>query len=146
MALKVLLILVSVAIMATSFAQAQNPLGIIHVNGTLYCNINGGANGPATPVFPNASVQLQCQPADLVFTLNVTTNAAGRYDVIAFPGNATLNAILSSCNLVVNTSLSNCNANLPSVGRLTSPLQFVKTIPIGFLRATYLIVTGFQLV
>ncbi|KAL2536067.1 Pollen Ole e 1 allergen and extensin family protein [Forsythia ovata] len=127
--------------MATSFAQAQNPLGIIHVNGTLYCSINGGANGPATEFFP-----LQCQPANLVFTTNVTTNAAGRYDVIAIPGNATLNAILSSCNLVVNSSLSNCNANLPSAGQLVSPLQFVKTIPVGFLRATYLIVTGFQLV
>ncbi|CAA2968157.1 Hypothetical predicted protein [Olea europaea subsp. europaea] len=146
MALKTLLMFLSVSIMATSFSEAQNPLGIVHVNGTLYCTINGGSNGPATPVFTSASVQLECQPANLVVTSSVTTNAAGRYDVTALPGNATLNAILSSCNLVVNTPLSSCNANLPSTGPLISPLQFVKTVPAGFLRVTYLIATGFQII
>ncbi|XP_022860806.1 phylloplanin-like isoform X2 [Olea europaea var. sylvestris] len=146
MELKSLLIFLFVAIMATSIAEAQNPLGIVHVNGTLYCTINGGANGPATPPFSNATVQLECEPANLVFSTNVTTNVAGRYDVIVIPSrNATLNAILSSCKLAVDTPLSNCNANLPSVGRLVSTLQFVKTVPAGFLRVTYLIATNFQL-
>ncbi|GFP92274.1 hypothetical protein PHJA_001371500 [Phtheirospermum japonicum] len=146
MALKPVLILVFVAIMAISFAEAQSQLGIVHVNGTLYCTANGspGANGNATPVFPNASVQVVCSPNVVPTTpANATTDANGVYRVVLVPwSNATADSVVSACRLFVLTPLSNCNPTLPSAG-LVSNIQFVRSVFFSFLRVTYFVATGF---
>ncbi|KAK6119880.1 hypothetical protein DH2020_046381 [Rehmannia glutinosa] len=87
MALKHLLVVLFVAIMTISVADAQT-LGIVHVNGTLYCTANGspGANGNATPVFPNARCKLFAH-RDVVPTTpaNATTGARWRVPCGANP-------------------------------------------------------------
>ena len=42
-----------------------------------------------------------------------------------------LQMLLSNCNLVVNTPLSSCNANLPSVESLASPLHYIGSTVLG---------------
>ena len=42
-----------------------------------------------------------------------------------------LQTLLSNCNLVVNTPLSNCMANLPSLESLAPPLQYVENTVLG---------------
>ncbi|KAG8363105.1 hypothetical protein BUALT_BualtUnG0004100 [Buddleja alternifolia] len=149
MALKTLLIFVFVAIIATSIAEAQSLLGIVQVNGTLYCSPNGSpsANGNTSPVFPNAIVQVTC-PTDVVIdspASNTTTNTNGVYRITLFPqNNATANSLVSNCRLFVLTPLSNCNPALPSAG-LVSNLRFVRTVQISFLRSTYMVAAGFTL-
>ncbi|KAK6163558.1 hypothetical protein DH2020_000422 [Rehmannia glutinosa] len=120
MALKHLLVVLFVAIMTISVADAQT-LGIVHVNGTLYCTANGspGANGNATPVFPNASVQVVCSP-DVVPTTpaNATTNANGVYRVVLIPSaHATVDSIVSTCRLFVLTPLSIDPQPEPAINR-----------------------------
>ncbi|XP_073055213.1 phylloplanin-like [Primulina eburnea] len=149
MAIKNVLIFLLVAISATSLADAQSTIGIIHVNGTLYCTTNGnitaGPNASATPVFPNAALQVACS-ADVVALapVNGTTNSNGAYLVVLIPRpNATVNSIVSNCRLFVLTPLSSCNAALPATG-LVSNLRFVKTV-YGFLPLTYMAAAGFTL-
>ncbi|KAI3450737.1 hypothetical protein Pfo_007402 [Paulownia fortunei] len=145
MALKTLLIFLFVAIMAISIAEAQSPVGIVHVNGTLYCTANGspGANGNATPVFPSKLLARQMLVANA--PANATTNAGGVYRVVLIPRpNATVDSIVSNCRLSVLTPLSNCNPTLPSAG-LVSNLRFVRTVPVSFLRITYMVAAGFTL-
>ncbi|KAL7084801.1 hypothetical protein ACP275_14G243800 [Erythranthe tilingii] len=150
MALKTFMILAIVATMATSFADAQNPLGIVQINGTLYCSANGSPtnNGNTAPVFPNATLQVACT-ADVIAPgpNNGTTNSNGVYSLYLFPRpNATVNSIVASCRLFVLTPLSNCSLALPTAG-LVSNLQFVKTVQVGFLplRITYMVAAGFSL-
>lgn len=60
MAFKSILIFLSVLILAACFADAQSSIGIIHVNGTLYCTTNGnitaGPGASVTPVFASKSL------------------------------------------------------------------------------------------
>ncbi|KAH7573556.1 hypothetical protein JRO89_XS03G0170800 [Xanthoceras sorbifolium] len=86
-----------IAAMTAPIAEAQlglvsGLLGLIRIQGTVFCTPNGNmdANGTATPVFPNALVQLQCGAGNVVSS--ATTNG-----------------------LAVNTPLSNCNSKLPAV-------------------------------
>ncbi|PIN20719.1 hypothetical protein CDL12_06571 [Handroanthus impetiginosus] len=148
MALKTFLIFLFIAIVTISFAEAQSSVGIVHVNGTLYCTANGspGANGNATTVFPNATLQVACS-ADVVANApaNATATTNGEYRVVLIPRpNATVDSIVSNCRLFVLTPLSTCNSALPSAS-LVSNLRFVRTVFISFLRLTYMVAVGFTL-
>ncbi|XP_073270448.1 phylloplanin-like [Primulina huaijiensis] len=149
MAIKSILIFLSVAILATCLADAQSSIGIILVNGTLYCTTNGnitaGSTAGATPVFANAALQVACTADVLALApINGTTNSNGVYSLVLFPRpNATISSIISNCRLFVLTPLSSCNVVLPATG-LVSNLLFIKTV-VGFLRFTYMAAAGFTL-
>ncbi|KAI3461270.1 hypothetical protein Pfo_017933 [Paulownia fortunei] len=135
MALKTILIVLFVAIMATSIAEAQNPIGIVQFIMTHLCSLSAGA-----------TVQVACS-ADVIANapVNATTNSNGVYLVVLIPRpNATVNSIVSNCRLFVLTPLSNCNPTLPSAS-LVSNLQFIKTVPNGFWYLTYMAAAGFTL-
>ncbi|KAL2470366.1 Pollen Ole e 1 allergen and extensin family protein [Abeliophyllum distichum] len=134
--------------MAPAIAEAQQGLlgdllGLISINGTVFCTVNGniGVNGTATPVFPNAKVQLQCGAGNVV--ASATTNGSGQFSIALNPLLDLLSTLLSNCNLVVKTPLSICNANLPSVG-LTSSLKFVRTTLVGLLNIAEIVPASFQ--
>lgn len=149
MAFKSILIFLSVVILATCFADAQSTIGIIHLNGTLYCTTNGnitaGPNANVTPVFANAALQVACtEDVVALAPVNGTTNSNGVYLLVLIPRpNATVSSIVSNCRLFVLTPLSSCNVALPATG-LVSNLRFVKTV-IGFLPLTYMAAAGFTL-
>ncbi|KAG8369927.1 hypothetical protein BUALT_Bualt14G0064200 [Buddleja alternifolia] len=154
MALKslVLFTLLVVAI-AMPMAQAQlggllGPLlGLLRIQGILYCTPNGnvGVNGTATPINCNfcadALVQLQCG-GTVVST--ATTNGSGLFSILLDPLNFVLSTLLSGCRLAVSTPLASCNANLPSIGGLVSNLQFIGSTLLGLLNVGNLIPSGFQ--
>ncbi|XP_011089205.1 phylloplanin-like [Sesamum indicum] len=150
MALKPLVILVFVGAMALmSVAEAQNTVGIVHVNGTLYCTADGspGPNETATPVFSNAAVQVACSN-DVVFNSpsNATSNGNGVYLVVLLPrpSPSIVASVVSNCRLFVRTPLSTCNPSLPSAA-LVSSLRFVRSVQVGFAWITYMVATGFTL-
>ncbi|KAL0417573.1 UNVERIFIED_CONTAM: hypothetical protein Sradi_1170800 [Sesamum radiatum] len=149
MALKPLMILVFVAVMALmSVAEAQNTVGIVHVNGTLYCTADGSPapHGTATPVFSNATLQVVCSN-DVVFNSpsNATSNGNGVYLVVLLPRpNPSIASIVSNCRLFVLTPLSTCNPSLPSAA-LVSNLKFVRSVQVGFAWITYMVATSFTL-
>ncbi|KAL0367726.1 UNVERIFIED_CONTAM: hypothetical protein Sradi_3662900 [Sesamum radiatum] len=128
MASKTLLLigLVVCAIAVHHTGEAQFDLVGVHV--TLYCTRDGnmGIFGLATPRFQGAEVVLQC--GNKVIIANTTTNSYGITYIVTptapilpfFPPQ-------KNCKLIVNTKLSKCNANLPSIGGLVSPLGFVGT-------------------
>ncbi|KAK3005356.1 hypothetical protein RJ639_015873 [Escallonia herrerae] len=90
----------------------------------------------------DALVQLGCGGPVVA---NAATNRSGFFSIVLNPSPFPLSNVLSRCNLVVNTPLSTCNATLPAVGRLLSPLQLVGSTLIGLLNVTNLIPAGFQL-
>ncbi|KAL8481493.1 hypothetical protein ACS0TY_027315 [Phlomoides rotata] len=147
MALKTLVVLSF--LIALPLAQAQlggllGPLlGLLRIQGVVFCTPNGGIglNGTATPVFPNALVQLQCG-ATVVST--ATTNGSGLFSILLDPLNFVLSTLLSGCRLVVNTPLASCNATLPSVGGLVSNLQFIGNTVTGLLNVGNMIPAGFR--
>ncbi|GER33205.1 pollen Ole e 1 allergen and extensin family protein [Striga asiatica] len=144
---KTILIFLFVTIISTSTIEAQaNPpsrlIGIIHVNGTLYCSTNGANN--SSPFFPNATVQVACT-VDVIANSpsNMTTDSNGAYRVVLIPRpNATISSIVSNCRVFVLTPLSSCNRAMPSNG-LVSGLQFVRTVPNLFWYITYMVASGF---
>ncbi|KAL7220713.1 hypothetical protein ACSBR2_013573 [Camellia fascicularis] len=151
MALKSLLLvfLLIAALTAVPMAEAQlglisGLLGLIRIQGTVFCTANGnmGVNGTSTPVFPNAKVQLQCGAGNTVSS--ATTNNSGIFSMALDPLQFVLSSLLSNCNLLVSTPLSNCNLNLPSVGGLLSPLQFIGNTLQGLLNISNIIPSGFQ--
>ncbi|XVE82162.1 hypothetical protein DITRI_Ditri15bG0124600 [Diplodiscus trichospermus] len=153
MALKTLIFvcfLVAAMALVAPMAEAQlgglisGLLGLIKIQGTLFCTVDGsmGVNGTATPVFPNALVQLQCG-GNVVSSS--TTNASGVFSILLDPLQFLLPSLLDNCNLAVKTPLSNCNATLPSVGGLFSSLQVLGNTLIGLLNITNLGPTGFGL-
>ncbi|KAH7513381.1 phylloplanin [Ziziphus jujuba] len=150
MALKLLfLVCLMVAVMAAPMAEAQlgiisSLLGLIRIQGTLYCTPNGnmGVNGTSTPVFSNALVQLQCGSGNVVSS--ATTNSSGIFSIVLDPLHFVLSSLLSDCKLVVSTPLSTCNASLPSAGGLLSSLQFIGNTVLGLLNISNIIPSGFQ--
>ncbi|XP_009595196.1 phylloplanin-like [Nicotiana tabacum] len=149
---KIFLISFLVALIATPVAVAQlggllsGLLGPIHIDGVLFCSLNGQIdiiNGSTTPVFPNASVQLRCGAGNVVSS--TTTNGSGVFSLVLDPLQNILSSLLSNCSLVVTTPLSTCNASLPSIGLLQSPLQLVGKTLVGLLSIVNLGATGFQL-
>ncbi|XP_073309098.1 phylloplanin-like [Primulina huaijiensis] len=123
--------------------QLLGLLGLLRIQGILYCTANGniGVNGTTTPVFPNALVQLQCG-GNVVST--ATTNRSGIFSILLDPLNFILSTLLSGCKLVVNTPLASCDANLPSIGSLQSTLQFIGNALFGLLNVGNIIPSGFQ--
>ncbi|XP_047945099.1 phylloplanin-like [Salvia hispanica] len=117
--------------------------GLLRIQGVLFCTSNGnvGVNATATPVFPNALVQLQCG-GNVVST--ATTDGSGVFSILMDPVNLLLSTLLSGCRLAVNTPLASCNASLPSVGGLVSNLQFIGNTVTGLMNVANLIPTGFQ--
>ncbi|XP_022761222.1 phylloplanin-like [Durio zibethinus] len=153
MALKTLVFvcfLVAAMALVVPMAEAQfggligNLLGLIRVTGTVFCTADGnmGENGTATPVFPNALVQLQCG-GNVVFS--ATTNGSGIFSILLDPLQFLLPSLLNNCNLAVKTPLSNCNATLPSVGGLFSSLQVLGNTLVGLLNIANIIPTRFRL-
>ncbi|KAK8508497.1 hypothetical protein V6N13_022945 [Hibiscus sabdariffa] len=154
MAMKTLMfvcVLVAALALVAPMAEAQlggiggligNLLGLIRITGTLFCTVDGnmGVNGTATPVFPNALVQLQCGGS---VVSSSTTNGNGIFSVVLDPLQVLVPELLNNCNLAVKTPLSNCNASLPSVGVLISSLQLVGSTLVGLLNVTNLIPAGF---
>ncbi|CAA0834217.1 Pollen Ole e 1 allergen and extensin family protein [Striga hermonthica] len=151
MALKsVIVVSLLLACIAMPLAEAQllggllQPLfGLLRVQGIVYCTPNGniGVNGTSTPVFPNASVQLQCG-GNVVST--ATTNGSGVFSILLDPISFVLSTLLSGCRVAVNTPLASCNTNLPSVGGLISNLQFIGNTLVGLLNIGNIIPSGFQ--
>ncbi|XP_051127907.1 phylloplanin-like [Andrographis paniculata] len=144
------LILLLCVLIAVPVAQAQplggllgNLLGLLRIQGIVYCTPNGniGINGTSTPVFANAGVQLQCG-GNVVST--TTTNGAGVFSFLLDPLNMALNTLTNKCTAVVNTPLASCNASLPSVGELVSNLQFVGSTFSGLLKIFNIGASDFQ--
>ncbi|KAL1548465.1 phylloplanin-like [Salvia divinorum] len=152
MALKSLLVLgLLIGCIALPLAQAQlaglgsllGPLlGLLRIQGILYCTPNGGigGNATATPVFPNALVQLQCG-GNVVST--ATTDSSGVFSMLLDPVNFLLSTLLSGCRIAVNTPLASCNASLPSVGGLVSNLQFIGNSVASLLNVLNFMPAGF---
>ncbi|KAL5785193.1 hypothetical protein ACOSQ2_007585 [Xanthoceras sorbifolium] len=97
-----------IAAMTAPIAEAQlglvsGLLGLIRIQGTVFCTPNGNmdANGTATPVFPNALVQLHCGAG------NVVSTAAWR-STRRSP-TATPSCLLSSLQFIGNTLLGLLN-------------------------------------
>ncbi|XP_051121913.1 uncharacterized protein LOC127245198 isoform X2 [Andrographis paniculata] len=136
------IILITIAISVT-IIDAQSPVGIVHVNSTLYCTATGSSGSSATPVFPNATLEVACSGDDVANNPSTdTSNAAGMFRVVLIPRpNATVDSIVSNCRIFVLTPLSTCNPALPPTG-LRSNLKFVRTV-FSFLRLTYMVPAGF---
>ncbi|XP_072997700.1 phylloplanin-like [Typha latifolia] len=117
-----LLVFVVIAAVAVTGAQA---LGPVLISGIVPCSNGTSINAAATPVFPNATVQLLC--GNEVIT-SATTNSDGVFamslDLIPSP----LTTLLSSCNLIVDTPLASCDASLPELGILRSALQLLQDL------------------
>ncbi|KAL5541875.1 hypothetical protein UlMin_009585 [Ulmus minor] len=157
MALKsFLFVFLLVGVMAAPIAEAQlgglgglggivgGLLGLIRIQGSVSCSLNGGinANGIAAPAFPNALVQLQCGNGTVVSSS--TTNSGGIFSMVLDPFQFILSSLLTDCRLAVATPLASCNASLPSVGGLLSPLQFIGNTLNGLLNIANIIPAGFK--
>ncbi|XP_024046715.1 LOW QUALITY PROTEIN: phylloplanin [Citrus clementina] len=123
---------VTAPIAEAQFGLIGGILGLIRIQGTVFCTANGnmGVNGTATPAFPNALVQLQWNGK---VVSSATTNASEIFSIVLDPLQLVLSSLLTNCSLVVNTPLASCNAKPPAAGGLVSSLQFnANTIPAGF--------------
>ncbi|BFG34351.1 hypothetical protein CerSpe_206250 [Prunus speciosa] len=117
------------AVSSVSKAQDLGLGGVISIQGTVYCTVNGtvGAAGPLlTPKFPNATVVLKCGATNTTIA-SVTTTRAGVFSILLNLLHFNVSSILSNCNVVVTTPLAACNATLSPTQTLTSPLQLLKT-------------------
>ncbi|KAI3961168.1 hypothetical protein MKX01_035754 [Papaver californicum] len=121
-------------------------LGLIRIQGKVFCSIDGnaGVNGTATPVFPNALVQLKCGSSGNVVS-STTTNSDGVFTMLLDPILTLLSALLKDCTVVVNTPLSTCNAALPINSILASPLKLLGKSVSGGLNIVNLVTTGFNM-
>ncbi|CAI9779751.1 unnamed protein product [Fraxinus pennsylvanica] len=136
--------------MALSIADATTVTASI--NGTLFCTVNGslGVNGSATPVFPNALVQLQCGGGNTVVA-SATTNSAGMFAInlnfnILGPSPVTLANLLGGrCRLRVATPLVSCNSTLPPGNLVSAPLRLIVTASNGLIIIFRFGTTGFTL-
>ncbi|PIN25205.1 hypothetical protein CDL12_02042 [Handroanthus impetiginosus] len=123
------------AIMATPTAEAHDGIGIIQLNGTLNCDIEGSPQA-----FPDAQVEVFCM-ANVISNSPVrTTNKLdGAYVLTLTPQpSATIESVITNCRIFVITPVSNCNAELASAG-FVSNMQSVKTGPDGSSSITYMI-------
>ncbi|XP_050374342.1 phylloplanin-like [Argentina anserina] len=146
-------LLVVAALAAVPIAEAQllglinGLLGLIRIQGTLFCTANGrvsSAGASLTPVFPNATVQLQCGSGNVIST--ATTNASGLFSILLDPLQFVLSSLLSNCKLVVNTPLSTCNSSFSGTQILESTLQVIGNTLVGILNIILLIPAGFNVI
>ncbi|KAF9619968.1 hypothetical protein IFM89_010584 [Coptis chinensis] len=140
--------------LATPLAKAQlgagligSLLGLIRIQGTVFCTTNGNIsdNGSATPVFPNALVQLQCGTGNVV-AASGRTNSLGIFSILLDPLHFLLSPLLNNCKLVVNTPLSTCNSAMGVDGILSSPLQLIENTVSGLLTIINIIPLRFNLI
>ncbi|KAL6193738.1 hypothetical protein ACLB2K_034822 [Fragaria x ananassa] len=143
-------LLVVAALAAVPIAEAQliglinGIFQLIRVQGTLFCTANGRvstAGASLTPVFPNATVVLQCGSGNVIST--ATTNASGVFSILLDPLQFLLSSLLSNCKLVVTTPLSSCNSSLSGTQILESALQFIGNTVLGLLAIINVIPAGF---
>ncbi|CAI9291438.1 unnamed protein product [Lactuca saligna] len=153
MAFKSMIVLVALLV-ATSQAEAQilgipglsGLLGIININGTIFCSTNGNIIpnvATPTPPFSNALVQVTCGGNVIASAI---TNGLGGFNIVLNPLQFLLTSILSSCNVVVASPLSSCNSSLPSTGFLQAPLLLFGNTVRGLLSVVTLIPSLFQLI
>ncbi|XP_074568808.1 phylloplanin-like [Curcuma longa] len=121
--LAVALLIVAVAAPPAA-AQLLGGLGNIMISGTVPCSPDATTITATTPVFPNATVLLQCGDNMVASTV---TNSNGVFSMLlgANPLTQLLSSLLGSCKLVVPTPLSACNPMMSSTGFLQSPLQLL---------------------
>ncbi|XP_031398929.1 phylloplanin-like [Punica granatum] len=144
-------LVVASSILAAPWAESQqppgDPVGVSTyglITGVLYCSPNGNVNGSSTPVFPNASVQLQCGVMAIAASV---TNRSGAFLMMLDPMQFQLMDPISNCRLITITPLSSCNANLPSNGLLVSTLHSYGGIMVSdSVSVTHFIPVGFSLV
>lgn len=86
-------------------------------------------------------MQLVCGGKELS---NAKTNDDGTFSMMMDPLLLDLASLLSGCNLVVATPLSNCNAKLPSTGGLISTLNFAGITSVGTQTMANIIPSGFH--
>ncbi|ERN02261.1 hypothetical protein AMTRI_Chr02g222680 [Amborella trichopoda] len=100
-------------------------LGLTQITGTIFCTSNGniGILGSATPVIPNAPVQLVCNGNNIS---TVNTDSTGAFQFLVNPLHMLLSSLLSDCSVVVQTPLTTTCKTTPQLqGILQSPLTFV---------------------
>ncbi|PNY10747.1 phylloplanin-like protein [Trifolium pratense] len=118
-------------------------LGSANIKGTVLCTSKDNV-GAATPGFSNAQVQLQCG-GNMVS--NATTDNNGKFSMMMDnPLLYDLSSLLTSCNLMVPTPLSNCNTKLPSAGGLISTLKYVGISHIGTQTLANIAPSGFHFI
>ncbi|KAF9593703.1 hypothetical protein IFM89_024641 [Coptis chinensis] len=134
--------------LATPLAKAQLGVslpGLIRIQGTLFCTINGNSvNGTATPVFPNAAVLLQCGSGNTVVASSITNTSTGQFTILLVTSEFLVSSVLNNCRLLVNTTLATCNVSL-GTGLLSSPLQYIGNTVQGLLTITDLVPLVFKL-
>ncbi|CAL9103060.1 unnamed protein product, partial [Musa acuminata var. zebrina] len=114
-------LLLGLMIVAVIAPVAIAQLGNIIVSGTVPCSTSTTTVTAATPVFPNATVLLQCGSNVISSAI---TNSNGVFTMLVNPVDSLL-TLLNSCKLVIPTPLSTCNTSLPSTGILQSSLQLL---------------------
>ncbi|CAJ2662202.1 phylloplanin-like [Trifolium pratense] len=137
-------------IVAMAIPQTKAQLGILNdllgsanIKGTVLCTSKDNV-GAATPGFSNAQVQLQCGGNMLS---NATTDNNGKFSMMMDnPLLYDLSSLLTSCNLMVPTPLSNCNTKLPSAGGLISTLKYVGISHIGTQTLANIAPSGFHFI
>ncbi|KAM0005142.1 putative phylloplanin [Helianthus debilis subsp. tardiflorus] len=150
MAMKsIILINLLVVVLVATQAKARvspPPFNLFSITGNVSCSLSGNivVNGTTiTPPFPNALVQLICRRDVISSTI---TNGVGGFSIIVTDSEVRLATLLRSCNVVVASPLSACNASLPSSGSLQSPLELVGTIRVGILNITNVLARAFRFV
>ncbi|KAF3949477.1 hypothetical protein CMV_024653 [Castanea mollissima] len=152
MAMKLaLFVSLMIAALGAPISEAEPGLGsivfdLIHIRGTLYCTVNSsmGANGTATPVFPNAEVLLSCGARGHVVASGYT-NATGRFLISMDPQQYFVPILLKSCKLVIISPFDQCIPK-STVGRLVSPLKYIGKTVFGDITVANIIPNGFILV
>ncbi|KAG6593974.1 hypothetical protein SDJN03_13450, partial [Cucurbita argyrosperma subsp. sororia] len=126
------------------FDLIRTLLGLTHIQGTLYCTLNGNMiYGLLTPTFPNAAVEMHCGAGGTVIS-SVKSDATGRFSMLLDAPQLLLSFLLNNCSLVVTTPLVNCNGAMPSFGALASPLQLIGNTFLGLFNITNIIPVGFR--
>ncbi|KAK4797613.1 hypothetical protein SAY86_029939 [Trapa natans] len=142
--LSLVMSLMVVTVAMTNLKADAQFLRLVSINGVLFCSANGSVTGSPTPVFINATVQLQCVPGTVVSTS--VTNGSGAFSFLLNPLQLLLSTLLGTCRLRVATPLTACNATLSPTGVLTSALQLSGNIIAGLVNITQLVPSGFHLV
>ncbi|KAJ1407663.1 pollen Ole e I family allergen [Sesbania bispinosa] len=119
-------------------------LGSVNIQGIVSCTSkvdNMGVNDAVTPGFSDAQVQLMCGGKVLS---DAKTDGDGMFSIKMDSLLYDLSSLISGCNLVVATPLSNCNSKLPSVGGLISKLRFVGISGVGTHTVANIAPSGFH--
>ncbi|KAL6293451.1 hypothetical protein ACE6H2_001593 [Prunus campanulata] len=127
----VCLLVAAVAVTKAEPNIDEDPRSLVaafYIQGTVFCTTDGNSGDAAdpflTPTFPNATVELQCGPANTTIAL-VRTIKNGVFSILLDPLTSSAGPLISSCRLVLTTPLSSCNATL-STQPFSSALQVIR--------------------